>query len=1227
MSRLVSFFCVGLSFFCVAVLRGEENKPSAAERPEAASGADDSSVATEGGGFVSVWLGTTPIDDSIFDPKLPWMTVQGHPGDAVIDEVRRQAILIAAREELGLTTRDDLLFESIPQNALVIESPYEFTPDEKGAPRERGFILDVIREEKRSRTLYPDELRKRGAASLRGDRPEKSDAPLPDEAAVLLRQMTVFAQFRAVRLIHEAMRTVGDSPELLRGLVRGYLQLQLLTCDYHLDVHRVFQARALLYGARLEKKFGYTPENAFFGVSVMALNHFANGDARFRNNAKRFPDFEPGVLAEMSNAYAEFHPDALEPFLATEEKELAALLIFRLYSYATDRETHFRLYRERFLEACARLPETYCVAERTFYDTPFDVFDAPDGSPFYEGFEKNYAPSILAVEGLPEGVKTAAEDLKRATTPKSSVPLLVRLLERKIDPESEALEATDGEFPLREFSRALASLFDRMKEASISGEDRREPSLEGLATILLDEMFTMTYLVAHGINCHNGRGQDYFDETAEVTQRHPLFFYYERLLVQYDSERTAAARKRRDDLTCPWQKISAACYNFYPSVISGEGDHAMKRPFLSPNIVACSRICSENSRDLYHYLRAFRLAFNATSSYPFWTYFPNHPFFNEIKLEIPNVPFSESDRTKMEAKFDRFPNVLTPLAESDWMKGDLDRSIALQERLMAEDGSSDATERLVQCYLERGESQKALNLYGAYLETPDADEGLHRYFIASKAAQILLGDPDQKDKLLRCARLSARPGSGWGFITLADVCKSLGRFSEAKESYRALFNSYPRTDRWFRWTICDEFELPEKEEALDELLMSDAKWRETHGDKPKKLEDEPVLGDQILAAYSSGRPYPDEAGSDPLLFGLLDENYALCGYLALFDALDRKETARAEEVLNLMLARYDRIDLERRRQLKFIGDDAKPVLYDQRFTAVAVELAREKEGGKPAFELRPDWIDRSLAALRPTAVIESRLPTTFYLLGRYYDSRGDHEKAAAFYRRSIQTVFTPSNGASMFRSLALRELRKDGFSQKDYQTLMEQDPELPKITPCYARPVDFLVFGALDEESDTASETPSETASETLRRGGLGSAAVPCDPDADADRITGKAAEFKPGVYRLRRAVFRGRELDRSAENVRWFFLNEKPLQMEAPFGGTTLTTKGASRLDNGLYSMRWGNRFSPRALFAFYDGGMTVVLSFQPEEKPQTLHLAENPDLIRLDFDFCDPAAGVPLP
>ena len=200
-------------------------------------------------------------------------------------ELIRQALLVAARDELGLSTRDEVLGERPSavapgspgpeiltitgrdgQIRLVIQPAegagaeplfeHDLTGPAKAAgepasgdPTPEDLANLAARTEELSRHELPAVFRKLGLDGK--SNVLKSDAGVPESIENRLAGLGFTEVFAGVKELHSLIRSDGESPARLGALVRGYALLGLLSEFQWHPAHKAYKARSLLYAQRL----------------------------------------------------------------------------------------------------------------------------------------------------------------------------------------------------------------------------------------------------------------------------------------------------------------------------------------------------------------------------------------------------------------------------------------------------------------------------------------------------------------------------------------------------------------------------------------------------------------------------------------------------------------------------------------------------------------------------------------------------------------------------------------------------------------------------------------------------------------------------------------------------------------------------------------------------------------------------------------------------------------
>ncbi len=101
--------------------------------------------------------------------------------------------------------------------------------------------------------------------------PAKPAAELPRRVEARLSTLGFSQTLTAVRDLHQAIRTGGETPAAVGALVRGYAQLGVLSEFHWHPAHKVFKARALLYAQRLIARDPKQPWGLWHRAFALAL--------------------------------------------------------------------------------------------------------------------------------------------------------------------------------------------------------------------------------------------------------------------------------------------------------------------------------------------------------------------------------------------------------------------------------------------------------------------------------------------------------------------------------------------------------------------------------------------------------------------------------------------------------------------------------------------------------------------------------------------------------------------------------------------------------------------------------------------------------------------------------------------------------------------------------------------------------------------------------------------
>jgi hypothetical protein len=244
------------------------------------------------------------VNDIVFDAParahggVVWLKPNGadlfEQNGLIAEELFRQAVLIAARDEMGMQTRDAGLREwegKAPSgNAIAMEfsgseARLEYAHQGKKDVRWRHDYgndwpkYDLVKAtemiEKLTRGELVDALRKDGWSG--SGHVEKADAPAPEDAEKRLMEMEELSQFAVLRETSAAVEEDGESLPRLGVVVRAYANLGQLTRYHWSREYAVYTARSLLYAQRMVVKYPGSAEALWDRAYALAMAGLLGG--------------------------------------------------------------------------------------------------------------------------------------------------------------------------------------------------------------------------------------------------------------------------------------------------------------------------------------------------------------------------------------------------------------------------------------------------------------------------------------------------------------------------------------------------------------------------------------------------------------------------------------------------------------------------------------------------------------------------------------------------------------------------------------------------------------------------------------------------------------------------------------------------------------------------------------------------------------------------------------
>jgi tetratricopeptide (TPR) repeat protein len=414
----------------------------------------------------------------------------------LIREIVVQAASLAARHELGLSTRDmnvDEWNSSLTEGAnlhlqMVVSSHlgceveaalFSWTGEKPeclwdcdiALPREELYTGLMKKLEEYSRTELPLALERAGF-KRRPLPPFQESSDISQAIQESMQSMTIPAQFSAVRSLHQEIIENGESPERLAALARSYAVLGVLSERFWSPVTKVFKARALLYAARDCARWPTSIvaiHSKAFAEALVGLHRAALEDITLAakldgsRDAKVTPKWVPVI-----DAFCRFQSEPLKTAVADPEvAELAALLQLLAAEYSTEDQTLAAAVQEmiKINPACTRAYGSYSFS----WELGVHSMLAHQGR---ESTAKTLAMQVNQIQGLPSSI---SEPLKRW--------------------KEVAGKRTRDEFQQDTWPEMLARMkvIAALRAAGSEKEDHGEPSWALLSQLLLEINFEQAW--------------------------------------------------------------------------------------------------------------------------------------------------------------------------------------------------------------------------------------------------------------------------------------------------------------------------------------------------------------------------------------------------------------------------------------------------------------------------------------------------------------------------------------------------------------------------------------------------------------------------------------------------------------------------------------------------------------------------------------------------------------
>lgn len=699
---------------------------------------------------------------------------------SLLREIGRQSLLLTARDEFGLVTRD-LAFrdqfpwkpeeasDSSPQDESLL-SVYSLVNYENQAlmvifaadrtdplwhseftvASEAPYASFVSRAEEFSRGPLIEFLK----ARQKEPRPLKwSDAGVPQEILSTEEQFDVFTQYENVRKLHDVIRASGESTARLTCLARTYVHLGELTSTYLSPMSKAFQARALLYAERAVAKSGNSPESLWSRAYVRAWCGFP------------FPALDDLQAAKKRSA--EFAPPAWSTDL-------------ELYCRGNHRQLEERVLNGEG----ARISEMLNWFARKSDANKENVFSslATASAKYDDCLHLLFAASMIRSLGAQATIRSTISEIPPLLQLKlAGIPGLPDSVSKIIDQPEEltyqqietvirdllATEKSDAT-PSAEISHALlGQIINEMMMRATWSIVRYERNSLGIPVV--DRIAEMKPLVAN---------HPHGPAIESLAERSPEGYYKAR--AWFRSTNTLM--------------IEPAAYEFvkffsYVNKVDGKKIHqayAIRHLDESSNDLL-RRIEQEESRD-NKLLLLGRLQ----------TVAPGFPMTVQMRLKL-DADACKDQLPEWEQRFQNDPGLLKEIASAYLQTGQIEAAERVLERCLTIEPSFVNAKAYADQALVLGDreewvarSEEALNYQVLGLEHARLNVELSKYFLSL----------DELRKAMTYAERAATSGAAWTYTHLVDVYTALERWEEAEFVLRRLVQRYPGSGiAWFQWCL------------------------------------------------------------------------------------------------------------------------------------------------------------------------------------------------------------------------------------------------------------------------------------------------------------------------------------------------------------------------------------------------------------------------------------------
>jgi hypothetical protein len=722
----------------------------------------------------------------------------------------RQALLLAARAEMNYRTGDNILGDPSSRSKPSLElSCAAGDPNRiqlsQGVPGKgqqiwtHEFKFDpawpphrawVERMELMSRTTFVEALEK-ARFPRRATPTAKAPASQLDPELVLLidEDLSFLGQFLALRQLHGAVATDGETAARVAGLVRAYSHMGLLTEYQWHPMSYAFKARALLYAQRWavrEPKSKSARQHRAYAFALVGMHGEALVDLEAASKLAEDGQSESPAWIPLIQHYCRYDFENLNQLRSDERlKPLASLLYFLAHEQegSKNRMVTIGLELMKDTPGCYRMLDTLChhtgpgAGQITTQVGPMHLATA-------------LLPRMVEIEGLPEHIRGILNEAKFAGA----------LLTKESDQENVLAE-------IEHRADLIGALRGIPRDGTPApAPDGVEPSWAVLAKIIEETTFLQVYRRVFFLRRQIGiPADDYLDAYRPIVAKHRHIAF----LDQLHTNRSPAEGTTQQLSATHLDFAHARLWVYWPRQLQLKVE----------DIAKAHKEALPNEQGLA--ARSYHYDVNIGPG-PLLAVSPHSPYAMGIALRVnPGVQPKEKE---WEESAKHSPYLAWSFAEVWNLRGNREYSGKFL-RLAAElDPSIDNYRKLASFYKSQGDEKNWLQALDDFLKTPSL--GLDHAQIRCEVAQYYAGRREW-DKALPYADAASETGAQWAMTWARTINEANQNWDAAERNYVDAIGRYGETPlEWYFYCkrngvgnlgVAREMAFPDGVEAFAEI--------------------------------------------------------------------------------------------------------------------------------------------------------------------------------------------------------------------------------------------------------------------------------------------------------------------------------------------------------------------------------------------------------------------------